>query len=36
MPVIVPRILDFGRIFLNLIFYFGSKTNIKGVDIAFF
>jgi hypothetical protein len=27
---------EFGRIVLNLIFYFGSKTEIKGVDINFF
>ena len=27
---------EFGRIVLNLIFYFGSKTKIKDVDIIFF
>mgnify|MGYP001812798860 FL=1 len=27
---------EFGRIVLNLIFYFGSKTQIKVVDITFF
>ena len=27
---------EFGRIVLNLIFYFGSKTKIKVVDITFF
>jgi hypothetical protein len=27
---------EFGRIVLNLIFYFGSKTKVKGVDITFF
>jgi len=27
---------EFGQIVLNLIFYFGSKTKIKGVDITFF
>jgi hypothetical protein len=27
---------EFGRIVLNLIFYFGSKTKIKDVDITFF
>jgi len=27
---------EFGRIVLNLIFYFGSKTKIKGVDTTFF
>ena len=35
MTVIAPRILDFGRIVLNLIFYSGSKTQLKGVDITF-
>ena len=27
---------ELGRIVLNLIFYFGSITKIKGVDITFF
>jgi hypothetical protein len=27
---------EFGRIVLNLIFYFGSITKVKGVDITFF
>ena len=27
---------EFGRIVLNLIFYFGSNTKIKGVDITIF
>ena len=27
---------EFRRIVLNLIFYFGSKTKIKDVDITFF
>jgi hypothetical protein len=30
------NITEFGRIVLNLIFYFGSKTKIKVSDITFF